>query len=139
MVSSINLTLLTKDIFLYSKQTYANLHLSYNHSKFVIFLHDKGHLFLPRPDRIFGSEYYLLQMSELAKEMDNSTEYHQYFEMERSYWKSLDSEEKRCDVENRNNATKCVTHFLENSVGCSMGISESDNELERYPRNTGLH
>ena len=109
-----------------------NLHLTLNHSKFVILLHDKGHMYLPRPDRIFGSDYYMLQgLSELANERENNTEYQQYYEVERAHWQSLDSEEKRCDVENRNNATKCITHFFENSIGCSMGIAESDHELNR--------
>ena len=88
-------------------------------------------MYLPRPDKIFGSDYNLLRLSELPQEMENNTEYHQYFEVERAHWESLDSEGKRCDVENRNHATKCVTRFLETSIGCSMGIAESDNELKR--------
>ena len=86
-------------------------------------------MYLPRADKIFGSEYILLRHKE---KMENGTEFHQIYDVERANWESLDSQEKRCDSENKNYATKCITNFLENYIGCSMGMAESDTEMERY-------
>ena len=83
-------------------------------------------MYIPRADKIFGSEYIITE-----EVWENGTSYHQYHEFGRTHWKSLDTEEKRCDTENQYNTTKCITHFLENSIGCSMGMAESDTEVER--------
>ena len=108
-----------------------NLHLTSNRSEFMIFIHNKGHMFLQRGDRIFGSEYIILQKEELKKHIKNGTDYTQTYEIKRTYWESLNSEEKRCDNENKNHATRCITNFLENLIGCSIGMAESGMKLER--------
>ena len=100
----------------------------------MIFMHDKGHMFQPRADKIFGSDYILMEMQEqIAERTGNGTDtlYYQYHEFGRTHWKSLDTPEKRCDSENKYNATKCITHFLESSMGCSMSMAESDREMKR--------
>ena len=97
----------------------------------MIFLHDKGHMFLPRADRIFGSEYIILHKEEFKNHIKNGTDYMQGYEIQRTYWESLNSKDKRCDDENKNYATKCVTNFLENSIGCSLGMAESGMNVER--------
>ena len=56
-------------------------------------------MYLPRADKIFGSEYILLRHKE---KMENGTEFHQIYDVERANWESLDSQEKRCDSENKN-------------------------------------
>ena len=116
-------------VILHCKQTTLNLPLSMNHHKFLLFLHNKGHMFFPRADGSFGSDYVYLQVPEFV---DNGTIYHQLFKFNRAHWKSLDSEEKRCDVGNNNYLTKCVASFLDNLIGCSMGIAQSDNYLNRW-------
>ena len=103
------------------------LHITSKCYSFLIFLHDKGHMYMPRVDRIFGSEYIVIHKST----WENETAYYQYHEFGRTHWKSLDTQDKRCDVENRYNATKCITLFLENSIGCSMGMAESNRDVKR--------
>ena len=88
-------------------------------------------MYLPRADRSFGSDYIFLQLSNLNKERKNGTILTQMYELDRAHWKSLDSEERRCDTENKNYVAKCVIHFLENLIGCSMGMTDSDNGLGR--------
>ena len=97
----------------------------------MIFLHDKGHQFIQRADRVFGSEYIIFQNPEFQKEIKNGTDYIQVYEVQRTYWEALDSKERRCDEENKHYPTECVTNFLEDSIGCSMGMAESDDKLER--------
>ena len=90
-------------------------------------------MFQPRADKIFGSDYTILEIEEQIKErLGNGTDtlYYQYYEFARTHWKTLDTPEKRCNSENKYNATKCITRFLENSMGCSMNMAESDKEME---------
>ena len=108
------------------------LNVSLNQSLFMILVHNKGQMHFPKPDNIFGSDYIVLDIAEIIrKEKLNETGLYQYFELERTFWKSLDIPEKRCDLENTALTTKCITSFLEQNIGCSMGLAESDTDVER--------
>ena len=88
-------------------------------------------MYLPRADRSFGSDYTYMQLFELERERESGMVLQQMYEVDRAHWKSLDSKERRCDSENKNYVTKCITKFLENSIGCSMGMPESNKEVDR--------
>ena len=59
--------------------------------------------------------------------------YDQHFTLTRIRWKTLDSDVKRCDEDTtlKANTTECITHHLEDKIGCSMGLSGSDQKLQR--------
>lgn len=100
-------------------------------------MHDKGHMYLQRPDKIFGSDYFLFQKQKFKKDgIKNGTDYIEGFVIKRTYWEALDSKEKRCDVDNKNHTTECITQFLENLIGCSLGMAEGDCQLDRYNLST---
>ena len=89
-------------------------------------------MYLPRADRAFGSDYTLIHLSEFEREKGGSGMIlHQMYEIDRAHWKSLDSKERRCDTDNKNYVTKCITKFLQNLIGCSMGMPESNKEVDR--------
>ena len=89
-------------------------------------------MYFPKPDNIFGSDYMILDIAEIIqKENLNETGLYQYFELQRTFWKSLDTPEKKCDMKNKGLTTKCITNFLEQTIGCSMGLAESDPGVER--------
>ena len=86
----------------------------------------------PKPDNIFGSAYIIVDIRDvLLKEALNDTGLYQYLELERTLWKSLDTPEKKCDMENVVNTTKCITSFLEQTIGCSMGLAEGNPDMDR--------
>ena len=66
----------------------------------------------------------------LKKETLNETGLYQYYELERTYWKALDTPEKRCDMKNTAFPTKCITNYLEKTIGCSMGLVESNPNVQ---------
>ena len=45
--------------------------------------------------------------------------------------KAIDTPEARCDVENKDNTTECIAKYLEDSIGCSMGMAGSRMKTER--------
>ena len=45
----------------------------------------------------------------------------------------MDVENERCDTsETMAMTTECITQFLENEVGCSMGLEGGDYTMKRY-------
>ena len=108
------------------------LPVSLDQSLFMVLVHNKGQMYFPRPDKIFGSDYIILDIAEIIqKETLNETGLYQYFELERTFWKSLNTTEKRCDMGNTAHTTKCITNFLEQTIGCSMGLAESNPDVKR--------
>ena len=54
------------------------------------------------------------------------------YNLERIHWKTLNTESERCDEsESEPNTTICITRYIEQSVGCSMGYHGTDPEKER--------
>ena len=90
-------------------------------SSFRVFVYNPHQMFLPNNDRVFGS-YFL----KIVPPTDASKNYYQEYEISRTHWKSVDRREFRCNSRNeKENTTKCLTEYLENKVGCSMGLQES--------------
>ena len=83
-------------------------------------------MIFPKVDGIFGSAY-------LEKRNLPNRTYEQSFSITRTRWKTLNNEDKRCDEDPHSeaNTTECVTRYLENKIGCSMGLSGSDLDVQR--------
>ena len=108
------------------------LQVSLNQSLFLIFVHNKGQMYFPKLDNIFGSDFLILDIAEIIQKKNlNKTGLYQYLKLERIFWKSLDAPEKKCDRKNKGLTTKCITNYLEQSIGCSMGLAESNPAVER--------
>ena len=95
--------------------------------QFAFFIHNRDQMYLPRQDQLFGSYYFPVGMP-TDKEVFTIASY----ELERTHWKTLNTEKDRCDeTDSEANTTKCITQFLEQSVGCSMGSYGADPSMER--------
>ena len=98
---------------------------------FFFFIHNKGQMYFPRFDEAFGSFYFY---REISYPPPNYKVYHhmQSYRLERTHWKTLNTENQRCDEGNSvPNTTKCITRYLEQTVGCSMGLYGSDPGMKR--------
>ena len=100
--------------------------------EFTIFIHNKGQIYLPKSDEIFGSAFLLL-LVDVNKEDRKGMRYHQSYMLRRTHWKAMNTEKKRCDNENTEaETTKCITQYLEHKIGCSFGMSGTDVNTVRY-------
>ena len=100
-----------------------------------LFLHNKDQMYLPKINGVFGSDFEYLKVDRERMRDRNSAGCHIYtfYEIEQTQWKALDMPEKRCKSGNREvNMTQCITQYLENRVGCSMGLARSDPQINRY-------
>ena len=107
-----------------------------------IFLHNKDQMYVPKINRVFGSEFMYLKVdSALMKEKSNPGYYvHQNYKMTQTQYKALDTPLKRCTYDNKEaNTTRCLTHFLEQRIGCSMGLARSDPKVARYHYNSYIN
>ena len=100
-----------------------------------VFMHNKDQMYVPKIDNIFGSEFIALQVdSARMKAKKNGSEYHiiTVYKMAKTHWKALDTPIKRCRSENKEaNTTKCIVQFLENRIGCSLGLAKSNSKVKR--------
>ena len=95
---------------------------------FYFYLHNKGQMYFPRQDETFGSFHLLKTMT-----VRHWTTYSQRFRLEQTHWKTLDTENQRCEDQNaEGNTAACITEYLEQTVGCSMDLYGSDPGIERY-------
>ena len=82
-------------------------------------------MYFPKDDNIFGSD-------NIFKEINSTGSYDQTLSLTRTRWKTLSYENNRCDQDPDTEAsfTQCITHYLEDKVGCSMGLPRSNPEVE---------
>ena len=91
--------------------------MSEEKSPYRLYLHNKDQMIFHKVDEIFGSKRI------------NVDKGHNY-KIKRTRWKALDSPVKRCtDQGAKANTTQCVTNYIENTIGCSMGLSGSDPQI----------
>lgn len=92
-------------------------------------------MYFPKVDNIFGSEGKFVQLDgPKIKAKPKSVGYHitQYYKIQKTHWKALDTPLKRCRSDNmKANTTQCLTHFLEHKIGCSIGLPRSDQHVRR--------
>ena len=80
-----------------------------------------------KADSIYGSEFLFLRED---KKQQNGKIYHRCYKITKTHWKALDTPNKRCDDSNSEaNTTQCITRYLENTIGCSMGLAGSDKQI----------
>ena len=98
-----------------------------DHLLFVFFIHNKDQMYLIKQDGAFGSYYFPLGMPP-----DKKVFWRANYELKRTHWKMLNTEDERCDEsDSEANTTQCITQYLERSVGCSLGLIGGDPNLER--------
>ena len=100
-----------------------------------VFLHNKDQMYTPKIDNIFGSEVIAANLDRVrinAKPEGTGYDISQYFKMKKTLWKALDTPAKRCNSYNTEaNTTQCLTDFLEQKIGCSMGLAKSNSSAPR--------
>ena len=100
-----------------------------------MFFYDKGQMYLPQYEKTFGSAFLTLDIPNHGfniQDTNNSYYYGQNYLLERTHWKALDNEEQRCDQKsNAGSTTRCITKYLEEEIGCSMGLQGSNKMLTR--------
>ena len=82
-----------------------------NDNVFYLYVHNKGQMWFPKNDLIFGSTF-------IFKNMRQGNNYWQTFAITRTHWKALDLPSKRCDEDNQveANTTTCITRYIERSL-----------------------
>ena len=99
------------------------------------FLHNKDQMYFPKINGAFGSDFTYLKLDRLRLKDKNTTGFYKFYTMKQTQWKELDTPRKRCKVDSAvANTTRCITQYLENKVGCSMGLARSDPQLSRKER-----
>ena len=94
-------------------------------------------MYLPKMDKIFGSDYMSLSVdsARVKRGMKEGKNFHivTTHKIAKTHWKAMDTNNKRCISQNYEeaNTTKCITEFLENKVGCSVGLSGSNPKIKR--------
>ena len=88
------------------------------------FVHNKEEMIFPKFDGIYGSAY--LMKIGLAQRS-----YQQIFFISRTHWRTLSNENKMCDEDHNTeaNLTRCYTRYLENTIGCSIGMLGSNEKV----------
>ena len=99
------------------------------------FLHNKDQMYFPKINGVFGSDFTYLKLDRSRLKDRNTTGFYTFYTMKQTQWKELDTPRKRCKVGSAvANTTRCITQYLEDKVGCSMGIARSDPQLRRKDR-----
>ena len=95
--------------------------------EFFFFVHNKGQMYVPKKDGIFGSSFFRRHIPALNKK------YGQSYRLDRTHMKIMRTKNQICDERNSEpNTTMCITRHLEKTVGCSMGMLGTDPHMERY-------
>ena len=105
-----------------------NLLVPEDHHAFFFFIHNKGQMYIPKQDEAFGSFYFYITMITRPK-------YHgeQKYRIERTHYKTLRTEKQRCDDRvDVANTTTCITQYIEQTVGCSIGMYGTESTVQRY-------
>ena len=99
-----------------------------------LFLHNKDQIYLPKINGVFGSDFTYVKVDKARMKEMNTTECHIYtfYQLTQTQWKAFDTPKKRCISDKRAaNTTQCITRYLEDRVGCSMGLARNDPEIQR--------
>ena len=87
-------------------------------------------MYLKSLNNVFGSDS--VTVSALKKEDDKNYTYQKSYTLKQKHWKAIDHGDQRCDQRETavGYTSKCITKFLEMTIGCSMGLQGSDGGLE---------
>ena len=101
---------------------------------FMVFAYNDDQMFLPNYDKKFGSHYLKIEPPKERNKgsVTDSVNYYQDYLISRTHWKQVDTAEFRCDpIGTVGNTTKCITEYLEDNIGCSMGLQGTNPEMKR--------
>ena len=114
-------------------QPFIEIFIPEDHWKFLYFVHNKGQMYFPKQDEAFGS-FYFDKSYNPPKNQNYTFRYIQSFRLVRTHWKTLPTENQRCDERwnSGTDTTNCITNYLEQTVGCSMGLLGTNPKLKRY-------
>ena len=113
------------------------LHFNVTYDMFGLFLfiHNQDQMYFPKIDNIFGSDGKFIQLDRArmeAKPKGMGYLISQSWKIKKTHWKALDTASKRCTRDDtKAKTTKCLTHFLEHKIGCSVGLPLGDNQVRR--------
>ena len=97
---------------------------------YYFFIHNKGQMYFPKKDGVFGSSFFYKPIQSIHA---RNKKYGQSYRLEQTHLKILRTENQICDDGNSEpNTTMCITRHLEKTVGCSMGMLGTDPHMERY-------
>ena len=86
-------------------------------------------MYIPKQDDAFGSSYFFKGLG-----APSNKSYYRSYLVTRTRWKTISTPNQRCDDGNSAaNTTTCITRYIEQKVGCSMGLQGTDPNLSRYP------
>ena len=106
------------------------LNVQWDPTFYLVHLSNYNQLF-PNTKELFGSDAFVLDVSGIVRTAE-ATNFIQDCKIRRTRWKLLDIPTKRCDMSNTEaNTTMCLTKYMEETVGCSMGLASSDPAIER--------
>ena len=95
-----------------------------------IFIHNRDQMYLMSTNNVFGSDALTLSRPGQGDGSINYT-YAKTYKLKQIHWKAIDHEDQRCDEENTEGYTsKCITEFLETTIGCNMNLQGSKLGLE---------
>ena len=102
-----------------------------DHMSFYFFIHNKDQMYIPKFDGAFGSYYfYKILLGSNYSPCNNSC--HQSYLLTRTRRKTLNTPGQRCDEGNgAPSTTQCITRYLEQKIGCSMGLRGTNPKLKR--------
>ena len=80
-------------------------------------------MYLPNYEHTFGSSFLKITLPPFEREGSSDFRFAQEYLIRKTHLKALDKDTQRCDRGNIvENTIKCITRFLEQEVGCSMGL-----------------
>ena len=87
-------------------------------------------MYFPKVDEIYGSEHIFIRVDKPKNNITGVEIKDWAYKITKTHWKALDTPDKRCDDSNLDaNTTQCITRYLEDTIGCSMGLSGSDMQI----------
>ena len=98
-----------------------------------MFIYNKGQMYLPNYENTFGSSFLKITLPPFERKGSSDFRLFQDYHIRKTHLKALDKDEQRCDIGNTvENTTKCITRFLEQEVGCSMGLLGGTSSYPRF-------
>ena len=101
-----------------------------NYHSFKVYLHNKNQVITEKTDDIFGQKDIPINVGNQLRNSVQLGQYSKEYKIKRTHWKAMDRPEKKCSEEaTEANTTMCITNHIEQTIGCSMGLSGRSPEI----------
>ena len=98
---------------------------------FHVYLHNRNQVIAKKVDDIFGQKDIPMNVGDQLKNSLQFRHFRKDFKIKRTHWKALDRPEKKCsEGTTEANITKCIAHFIEQTIGCSIGVLGSNPQIQ---------